>query len=260
MSRSYHPYPFFQHRRDTLPRPDNSGDPQIVVHHHTLTELNVVQGKLCTLIHDNEPWEEVPRVFTASAASGLHKVWAPYASPFFCPHRWQSGLTYDPLVLHLNGIHQGGSADFYRAVDHQCDFKVFVIPPVTETHILRTWQDCEDFDWLKHGDQDDNDEDPQGLASSQGTSSSAISSLEDQQCAWSVPQASHQACDTTPRSGSPSLQSFYSAEVAEARKHSDVGLDLNSDVDALKYLDEITDEGLLERMWSSPFHSIQRLT
>ncbi|KAF8214597.1 hypothetical protein K438DRAFT_2008852 [Mycena galopus ATCC 62051] len=282
MSRSYHPYPFFQRRRDTLPRPDNGGDPQIVAHHHTLTELNVVQGKLCTFIHDNESWEEVPRPQRVVgrglyrkdiAASGLHKVWAPYASPFFCPHRRRSGLTYDPLVLRLNGIHQGGSADFYRAVDHQCDFKI-VIPPVTETHILRTWQDREDFDRLKRGDQDDDDEDSQGLASSQGTPSSAICSFSSQDTTASlssfmdpilpassqtsassstranleprtnsVPVAFHKLLTRlvtpTPRSGSPSLQSFYSTEVAEARKH--------SDVDALKYLDEITDEGLLER-------------
>ncbi|KAF8196624.1 hypothetical protein K438DRAFT_1760148 [Mycena galopus ATCC 62051] len=89
MSCLYHPYPFFQHPQDTLPQSDNGGDPQIVLHHHTLTELNVVQGKLCTFIHNNESWEEVPcpqRIVGRGlyrkdiAASGLHKVWAPATS------------------------------------------------------------------------------------------------------------------------------------------------------------------------------------
>ncbi|KAJ6505579.1 hypothetical protein C8R45DRAFT_1209256 [Mycena sanguinolenta] len=286
MSHRYQPY--FHRKKPTLPQPHNGDDPRMINHYNQLIELNIRQQKLCTFVHDTNCYSDYPRpqrVVGRSrkdiAASGFHRVWAPFSSPFYCPHLRRSGLAYDPLILRLDGIHQGGSADFYHAADHECEFKM-VVPRVNITKTLLTFEDREQFDRQQHGhDTDDEDGEPyepsaghQEPTSSQGSSSSTISSFSSLGTAASLssftdgissvtsgtsfssspssaiaPRTDRaprpfsnvvtRIAKPTPRSGPFVLRSFYSADVAEARKRSDVEL--------LLYLDEISEQGLLDR-------------
>ncbi|KAJ6467415.1 hypothetical protein C8R45DRAFT_1106158 [Mycena sanguinolenta] len=277
MSHRYQPY--FRRKKPTLPRPHNGGDPRMIDHYNQLVELNIRQQKLCTFIHDADRYSEYPRpqrVVGRSrkdiAASGFHRVWAPYSAPFYCPHLRRSGLAYEPLILRLDGFHQGGSADFYHASDHDCEFKM-VVPRVNITQTLLTFEDREKFDREHQEDCDGEEENQQssehlrGPTSSQGSSSSTISSFSSPGSAAGLspfvdpisPASSQTSASSltlnpgvgsnmvarltkptpTPRSGPFVLQCFYSANVAEARKH--------GDVDLLSYLDDIAEQGLLDR-------------
>ncbi|KAJ6456198.1 hypothetical protein C8R45DRAFT_943853 [Mycena sanguinolenta] len=164
------PRPYFHRPKSNLPEPHNGDDPKLIPLYNKLVDMNIWQQKLCTFVHDQENYEEVPRpqrVVGRKAkditASGFTKVWPPFSSPFYCPHLKRSGLSYDPLVLRLNGVHQGGLVDFYCATDHRCEFKggsfpvsqektVFKVSfsvvalPVNETRRLVTWEDWEKFE------------------------------------------------------------------------------------------------------------------
>ncbi|KAJ7730890.1 hypothetical protein DFH07DRAFT_781476 [Mycena maculata] len=111
-------------------------------------QLNRVEGKLCSWDHGiTDTWFEVPRPQRSTsrgavnlAASGFERVWPKHSSPFFCPHTRNNGEPYNPLVLRLGGLFEGGIADYFKATDHQCAFKV-VVPPLRQTNYLVTWED-----------------------------------------------------------------------------------------------------------------------
>ncbi|KAJ7508000.1 hypothetical protein B0H11DRAFT_1902316 [Mycena galericulata] len=115
---------------------------------HNLVRINIDGGRLCTWDHGiTDTWIEVPRPQRVTskgpvdlAARSFKKVWMRDGSPFFCPHTTANGLRYKPLVLRLEGLYNGGVADYFQAVDHPCAFKV-VVPALKQTNYLVSWED-----------------------------------------------------------------------------------------------------------------------
>ncbi|KAJ7311633.1 hypothetical protein DFH08DRAFT_943704 [Mycena albidolilacea] len=151
-----------------------------------LEKMNIVEGKICTFDHHIGQWIEVPRPQRVSpvsgkiydiAASGFDKYWTKYEGPILCPHKKRTGGTYDPLVLCLQGNYEGRTADFYRALDHSCCFKV-VIPPLKEKKVLITWEErrvhAADQDHDQDEDEDDLDSSPLPSHAPQGKNRSQV--------------------------------------------------------------------------------------
>ncbi|KAF7337114.1 hypothetical protein MVEN_02149000 [Mycena venus] len=285
MSRYYQPY--FRRARPIISggnRDDNAAEEQRLTRaFHELQDLNGRDGKLCTYIHETSSWKEVPRPQRVGAsgkavdiaASGLVKIWGKYSSPIFCPHTRRSGLAYEPLVITLSEKYEGGIADFLRAVDHQCSFKV-VIPPIKPRKILLTWEDRRQHmaEQEGEGQEDDDDNGNQDSQDQPSSSISSISSLSSQSSTSSIHSFGSSSSSASliarlaveaivmphPRSGqitadpflvrkptpiaagtllegSPT-KSFYNRKVADARK--------NSDIETMEFIHQISASGLLE--------------
>ncbi|KAJ7902583.1 hypothetical protein B0H14DRAFT_2555122 [Mycena olivaceomarginata] len=226
---------------------------------HELRKMNIQDLHICTYNHVLQSWEEVPRPQYISrgkavnyAASGFKKAWKG-TSPILCPHTRPEGLPYEPLVLLLAGLHEGGVADYYRALDHDCSFHV-VIPPLRERRILNTWEDQEKFEaeQRRRLEEDVNEEDPIQDSSFQGeqdpiqefTSDStkpptiahlALQAMESPHPRFSGPRTMRTTRPTpTPLAGSPRAgpKCIYKLAVADARKL--------ADIDCLDLIQQIT--------------------
>ncbi|KAJ7122253.1 hypothetical protein C8R44DRAFT_735959 [Mycena epipterygia] len=272
MSYRSHPYRSAQRykSRSGPSRPQPAELPSTTALYLRLHQMNVDEGKLCTFDHGlANDWVEriVKRGLVPVGASGLDAYLGKYTSPFFCPHtrRGRHGGPFQPLVLKQGGSHKGGIADFYRAMDHECRFRV-VVPRLNETQILVTWEDQQKYYAEQGIDQDSDDEKDEPITpnssqtsnSSSSTSSSSLSSstsssssisrlavqaiLEpDPRCAR--PQGQDRLRPTPIALGmalaEPSMpKTFYRPSVADARK--------KSDIDFMEYLYQIQMAGLLE--------------
>ncbi|KAF8192355.1 hypothetical protein K438DRAFT_1762353 [Mycena galopus ATCC 62051] len=226
-------------------------------------------------------WEEIarPQRLTSRgpvdiAASGFEKIWGKTDSPFFCPHTRLSGSAYKPLVLRLGGTFEGGVADYYRAIDHECAFKTIIKPLASKRHLLVTWEDRKRY----YNDQEQEDDDEQEPPSSQFSSSDApsssqlssssiwssysnlssatsvSSSLSSSSASSNIARLAVEAMvDPSPRASRPSpskgpisldgqlrqLRPYYGLKTADARRISDITL--------MTYLLEIQSSGLLEQ-------------
>ncbi|KAJ6588084.1 hypothetical protein B0H19DRAFT_1247793 [Mycena capillaripes] len=261
MSHRYHPY---ARLKPLLPLPRREAEHPLSVAHRQLQKINVDDGELCTWDHGvMNTWKEVPRPQRVTsrgpvdiAASGFAKF--PPKSPFFCPHTKSTGRSYKPLVLRLRGTHEGGIADFYHAVDHECSFKI-IVPPLKTSRVLLTWEDREeyareqrDYDSDESGDEEFAQNLSQTSMSSAASHSSSISNLAvnaivDPSPRYGPLHRSSERTRPTPigpiGAGSslvdtPRLKSFYRRSVADARKIADTNI--------MEYLHEIDASGVLE--------------
>ncbi|KAJ7140275.1 hypothetical protein C8R43DRAFT_1018105 [Mycena crocata] len=184
----FHPYhPLYDLRPHAVPPAPSQGDQNWLSDAYTrLLALNRTEEKLVSWDHEvSNDWIEIPRPQRVTAhraidiaASGFDKVWGKHTSPFYCPHTKNNGSSYRPLVLRLSALHDGGQADFFHAVDHQCSFKV-IVPPLKPRQVLVTWEDRQNFYAVQkreRGEDDDDDEDTPPLPSSQSSSISSASS------------------------------------------------------------------------------------
>ncbi|KAJ7161785.1 hypothetical protein C8R43DRAFT_1123503 [Mycena crocata] len=264
--------------RAAIQPPHDGDDTEMSKHFHELRKINVHEGRLCTFDHDTGKYVEVPRPQRVTrhgcvdiAASGFYKIWRKFKSPFHCPHRRRSGLPYEPLVLVLNTAYEGGVADLFKAIDHECFFHV-VIPPLFNRRTLVTWQDREAYLAEQEQEEDEDEDDAPGPTSSQQSSSStssssssastsSTSSLSSQTSVSStnsaIAQLTVQAILTpharygrpviyepspvyptpTPLTEARVIKSFYKKSVAEARKA--------PDVDTMEFLHQIEVSGIL---------------
>ncbi|KAJ6478213.1 hypothetical protein C8R45DRAFT_933973 [Mycena sanguinolenta] len=94
-------------------------------------KINGRDGNIWGYEHSSCLWKEIHRPKRTVgnsgkqkdiAASGLVKAWG-YKSPVFCPHRRQSGLPWEPLVIRLSQPHEGEFIDYMKAIDHECSFR-----------------------------------------------------------------------------------------------------------------------------------------
>ncbi|KAJ6487339.1 hypothetical protein DFH09DRAFT_1105914 [Mycena vulgaris] len=282
-SRSYHPYHSSSRANFRGPKPLLSLPPPesswLLDAFHQLKLFND-NGVLVTWGHGiSNQWDEVPRPQRVTnhepvdiAASGFKKIWGVNNSPFFCPHTQSNGKQYRPLALSLGGTHEGGSADFFHAKDHNCAFRV-VVKPLKEPQYLTSWDDRHRYQEANQGDFEEEDECSEGPSSSQPSSSSAsfppsssppssqssssstssinsiIASLRVQAMLLPDPRISTVPIRALPRrptsigggtalEGERRLNPFYKLSVANARK--------TADVELMEYLHQIDSSGVLQ--------------
>ncbi|KAJ7862492.1 hypothetical protein B0H14DRAFT_3444675 [Mycena olivaceomarginata] len=157
---AYHPPPVY-HQPPLEYDPDEQ---RLSTAFHELRKMNIRDLRICTYNHVLQSWEEVPRPQYISCGKAVD-----YAVSGF-KKAWKEGLPYEPLVLLLAGLHEGGVADYYyHALDHDCSFHV-VIPPLRERRILNTWEDREKFEAEQRcrQEEDVDEGDPIQDSSSQG--------------------------------------------------------------------------------------------
>ncbi|KAK6991643.1 hypothetical protein R3P38DRAFT_3091844 [Favolaschia claudopus] len=275
VSQAYKPYNKGRH-----PQISNAGADYVIHAALELKRINGVDGKLCTFDRNEKRWVEVARPQYVKggkrfdyAASSCEKVWGKYSSPFFCPHLRWSGERFDPLIL-VAGL-PGEPADYFRAFDHECNFRISILP-VRERRVLLSFEDREQFD-AEHNVDDDNDDD-EPSPSSASASMALTSSSSSGTTATSTPPSSQRSVlstgstisqlavdamlapharwggdrntSTPPRptqlragtgttlQGSPiRSRSFYTKNVADARKAGDTVL--------MAFLQDTTSSGLL---------------
>ncbi|KAK6969302.1 hypothetical protein R3P38DRAFT_3146519 [Favolaschia claudopus] len=161
VSQAYKPYNKGRH-----PQISNAGADYVIHAALELKRINGVDGKLCTFDRNEKRWVEGGKRFDY-AASSCEKVWGKYSSPFFCPHLRWSGERFDPLIL-VAGL-PGEPADYFRAFDHECNFR-------SELLLLFSCHSILTLTCPEHNVDDDNDEpSPSSASASMALTSSSSS-------------------------------------------------------------------------------------